>query len=78
MSQPFSRILHPFDVKRHPRPEPEVAHALLARWASDRGAPSDRPAFRWSAGTNRPRPLRGGYAMRSMADGQGGGHPLPQ
>ena len=35
MSQPFSRILHPFDVAHHPSLEPEVRRAILAPWKSD-------------------------------------------
>lgn len=78
MSQPFSRILHPFDAERHPRFEPEVAHALLARWTSDRAAPCDRSGFRRPPGASRARPLRGGRAMLSAADGRGGERPRAQ
>jgi len=46
MSQPFSRLLHPFDVAHHPTLEPEVKRALLASWASDRVAMKDNPAPR--------------------------------
>ncbi|GAC1580480.1 MAG: hypothetical protein NVS3B5_14130 [Sphingomicrobium sp.] len=35
MSQPFSRILHPFDMAHHPNLEPEVKRAILAAWKSD-------------------------------------------
>lgn len=53
MSQPFSRFLHPFDVARHPRLEPEVKRAILASWASDRSAVRDQPALRKPPGAKR-------------------------
>lgn len=54
MSQPFSRLLHPFDVAHHPSLEPEVKRAILASWASDRVAVKDRPALRRPPGVKRP------------------------
>lgn len=78
MSQPFSRILHPFDVERHPRLEPEVAGALLARWALDRTAPCDRPAFRGPAGANCTSPAGGERATLAVVDRRGGEHPRPR
>lgn len=30
MSQPVSRLLHPFETARHPSVEPEVARAILS------------------------------------------------
>lgn len=53
MSQPFSRLLHPFDVAHHPTLEPEVKRALLASWASDRVAVMDNPALRRPPGVKR-------------------------
>lgn len=38
MSQPFSRFLHPFDIKPHPSLEPEVRQAILASWAAEQQA----------------------------------------
>lgn len=35
MSQPVSRLLHPFDATRRPSFEPEVRRAILARLADD-------------------------------------------
>ena len=78
MSQPFSRILHPFDVDRHPRPEPEVARALLARWTSDRAAPCSRSVLRRPPGAYRARTTRDVQAGRRMIDGRSGGRPRPQ
>ncbi len=78
MSQPFSRILHPFDAERQPRFEPEVAHAVLARLASDRAAPCDRSGFGRPTGTNRAHPLRRGRMMPPTADGRGGERPRAQ
>jgi hypothetical protein len=54
MSQPVSRFLHPFDVVKHPRLEPEVKRAILASWASDRAAVRDQPAFRSPPGLEKP------------------------
>jgi hypothetical protein len=45
MSQPFSRVLHPFDVVRHPDLEPEVKRAILASWASNRSSVKNKPAL---------------------------------
>lgn len=53
MSQPFSRLLHPFDVAPQPRLEPEVKRAILASWASDHAAVKDRPAIRKPPGARR-------------------------
>lgn len=57
MSQPFSRFLHPFDVAKHPSLEPEVKRAILASWASDRGAVRDQPAMRKPPGARRAVPI---------------------
>ena len=57
MSQPVSRLLHPFDVARHPSLEPEVKRAILASWASDRHAVRDKPALRRPPGVGRALPL---------------------
>jgi hypothetical protein len=46
MSQPVSRITHPFDIVYHPTLEPEVKRAILASWASDAAAVPDQPALR--------------------------------
>ena len=54
MSQPISRILHPFDVARHPSLEPEVKRAILASWASDRVAVENQPALRKPPGFKEP------------------------
>lgn len=54
MSQPVSRFLHPFDVVKHPRLEPEVKRAILASWASDRAAVRDQPALRRPPGLAKP------------------------
>ncbi len=57
MSQPVSRILHPFAVANHPQMEPEVKRAILASWASDRVAVSDHPALRQPPGFDHPIPV---------------------
>ncbi len=57
MSQPLSRITHPFDVARHPTFEPEVKRAILASWASDAAAIPDQPALRRPAEVDRPIPV---------------------
>lgn len=57
MSQPVSRILHPFDIARHPSLEPEVKRAILASWASDRAAVENQPALRKPPGHAKPVPL---------------------
>jgi hypothetical protein len=54
MSQPISRILHPFDIARHPSLEPEVKRAILASWASDRVAVENQPALRKPPGLDSP------------------------
>lgn len=54
MSQPFSRVLHPFDIAHHPSFEPEVKRAILASWASDKAAVKDQPALRHPPGVDRP------------------------
>lgn len=54
MSQPISRILHPFEVVRHPDLEPEVKRAILASWASDRCAVPDKPGLRKPPGARHP------------------------
>lgn len=54
MSQPISRLLHPFDVARHPSLEPEVKRAILASWASDRVAVENQPALRKPPGFKEP------------------------
>jgi hypothetical protein len=54
MSQPVSRITHPFDVVHHPTFEPEVKRAILASWASDASAVPDQPALRRRKGTEKP------------------------
>jgi len=54
MSQPVSRLLHPFDVARHPSLEPEVKRAILASWASDRSAVRDKPSLRHPPGVEAP------------------------
>ena len=35
MSEPFSRVLYPFEIARRPSIEPEVWRAILARWSSN-------------------------------------------
>jgi hypothetical protein len=55
MSQPLSRITHPFDVVRHPTLEPEVKRAILASWASDAKAVPDKSALRRPAELGRPK-----------------------
>jgi hypothetical protein len=57
MSQPVSRITHPFDIVYHPIFEPEVKRAILASWASDVAAVPDQPALRHPADIERPLPV---------------------
>ena len=54
MSQPVSRIMHPFDVVHHPTFEPEVKRAILASWGSDASAVPDQPALRRRKGSEKP------------------------
>lgn len=54
MSQPVSRLLHPFEVAHHPTLEPEVKRAILASWASDRSSVRDKPALRHPPGVSEP------------------------
>lgn len=54
MSQPVSRITHPFDVVHHPTFELEVKRAILASWASDASAVPDQPALRRRLGSEKP------------------------
>jgi hypothetical protein len=71
MSQPISRILHPFDIARHPSLEPEVKRAILASWASDRAAVQNAPALRKPPGFNTPVRLDDvPAAMRTLDRGQ--------
>jgi len=53
MSQPVSRITHPFDIAYHPTLEPEVKRAILASWASDASAVPGKPALRRPAGIDK-------------------------
>ncbi|WP_157220121.1 hypothetical protein [Flavisphingomonas formosensis] len=77
MSQPFSRYLHPFDVARHPRLEPEVKRAILASWASDRSAVKDQPAMRKPPGARRAVPIDEVLAaMRSLDEPRTDGRSL--
>jgi len=46
MSQPVSRLLHPFETVRHPSVEPEVARAILASTAPGVSTTESRPATR--------------------------------
>lgn len=66
MSQPVSRILHPFEFTHHPSPEPEVKRAILARWASDSSAAPCGPALRVPSGAKRR--MRAEKALRSPSD----------
>lgn len=45
MSQPFSRLLHPFDITPHPSFEPEVRRAIIASWARKYGPTADHAAM---------------------------------
>ncbi len=72
MSQPVSRILHPFDIARHPSMEPEVKRAILASWASDRYAVKDRPALRKPPDARDPIPVDEVFAaLRALDDKPG-------
>jgi len=57
MSQPVSRITHPFDIAYHPTLEPEVKRAILASWASDASAVPGQPALRRPAGIDKAMPV---------------------
>ncbi|PZU07792.1 hypothetical protein [Sphingomonas sp.] len=74
MSQPFSRLLHPFDVAHHPTLEPEVKRALLASWASDRVAVMDNPALRRPPGVKRPFSVDEVMAALRVLDQPGASH----
>jgi len=79
VSQPVSRILHPFDIAGHPDLEPEVKRAMLARWASDRSAVRGKPALRRLPGAAKPVPVDEVFAaLRSLdrsSDACGGAAP---
>lgn len=72
MSQPVSRILHPYDVARHPSFEPEVERAILARWASDRSAMPSKPGRRKPPGARRAGPVDDVFAALRSLDSQPG------
>ncbi|MGQ3066081.1 MAG: hypothetical protein ACT6RM_17390, partial [Sphingopyxis sp.] len=69
MSEPFARLLHPFDVARHPPLEPELKRALLASWASDRSAVRNKPALRKPPGARRAVPVDDVLAALRSLDG---------
>jgi len=69
VSQPVSRILHPFDVVRHPSLEPEVKRTILARWASDRFAVADQPGLRRAPGAAKAVPVDDVIAALQSLDG---------
>lgn len=71
MSQPLSRLTHPFDVARHPTLEPEVKRAILASWASDASAVPDQPALRRPADIGKPVPLDDVLAALRVLDRDG-------
>jgi len=72
VSQPVSRILHPFDIAGHPGLEPEVKRAILARWASDRSAVRGKPALRRPPGAAKPVPVDEVFAALRSLDGPSG------
>ena len=79
MSQPISRILHPFDVAKHPSLEPEVKHAILASWASDRVAVENQPALCKPPGFKKPIPVDDVLAaLHSLDRNAGTGHRASQ
>ncbi len=69
MSQPVSRITHPFDVVGHPTLEAEVKRAILASWASDAAAVPDQPALRRPAEIEQPVPVDDVLAALRALDG---------
>jgi hypothetical protein len=69
MSQPVSRITHPFDIVYHPTFEPEVKRAILASWASDASAVPDQPALRRPDDIKKPVPVDDVLAALRMLDG---------
>jgi hypothetical protein len=69
MSQPVSRITHPFDIVYHPTLEPEVKRAILASWASDASAVADQPALRRPADIKKPVPVDDVLAALRALDG---------
>ena len=71
MSQPLSRLTHPFDVARHPTLEPEVKRAILASWTSDASAVPDQPALRRPADIGKPVPLDDVLAALRVLDRDG-------
>jgi len=69
MSQPLSRITHPFNVAHHPTLEPEVTRAILASWASDASAVPNQPALWRPAGARKNIPVDDGLAaLRALDD----------
>lgn len=72
MSQPVSRILHPFDIAGHPDLEPEVKRAMLARWASDRSAVKNEPALRKPLGATKAVPVDEVFAALRSLDSHSG------
>lgn len=77
MSQPVSRILHPFDVVRHSGLEPEVKRNILARWASDRFAVADQPGLRRAPGAAKAVPVDDVLAALRSLDRGDPSPPIP-
>ena len=77
MSQPVSRILHPFDIVRHPTFEPEVKRNILARWASDRFAVTDQPGLRRAPGAAKAVPVDDVLAALRSLDRGDPSPPIP-
>ena len=73
MSQPVSRITHPFDIAYHPTLEPEVKRAILASWASDASAVPGHPALRRPAGIDKAMPVDDGLDALRALDGTAAG-----
>jgi len=72
VSQPVSRILHPFGIAGHPDLEPEVKRAKLARWASDPSAVRAKPAVRRPPGIAKPIPVDEVFNAPRILDGPSG------
>ncbi|MBO9669826.1 MAG: hypothetical protein J7485_04845 [Sphingobium sp.] len=68
----LDQFRRPFDVVKHPTLEPEVKRAILASWASDQAAITNRPDLRRPKGLKRPVPVRDIFAALKKLDRQTG------
>jgi hypothetical protein len=66
----FSHFRYPFEIAEHPSLEPEVKRAILASWASDAHAVTNRPGLRRPPGARRAVPIDDVLSAIKSLDGQ--------